>query len=95
MINEINEKKNNDVEFKLKKKRTVNFEIITTANEKKKKKIIMKEKIVIENNDFDIFKIFDVKNAIERVLAKHHFDDITSTLNFFKISTFDVEIFLK
>ena len=62
MISEANEKKNNDIEFKQKKKKLINFEIVTTANEEK---IIIKEKVLIENNDFYMFEIFDVKNSIE------------------------------
>ena len=95
MIDEANEKKNNNVEFKLKKKKTINFKIVTTTNEKKEKEMMMKKKISIENNDFYIFEVFDVKNSIERILIKYHFDDTTSILSFFKTSTFNVEIFLK
>ena len=95
MTDEANEKKNDDVEFKLKKKRIVNFEIVTTTNEKKEKKMMMKKEISIKNNDFYIFKTFDVKNSIERISTKYHFDDTTSISNFFKTSTFDVKIFLK
>ena len=62
MTDEINEKKNNDVEFKLKKKETINSKIVTTANEKK---MMIKEKISIENNDFYMFEILDVKNSTE------------------------------
>ena len=42
MTNEINEKKNDDVEFKSKKKKMINFKIVTTMNEKKKEMIIKK-----------------------------------------------------
>ena len=65
---------------------------MTTTNEKN---IIMKKEISIENNDLYIFEIFDVKDSIERILTKYYLDDITSILNLFKTSTFDVEIFLK
>ena len=41
MINEINAKKNDDVKFKLKKKKMINFKIVTTANEKN---VIIKKK---------------------------------------------------
>ena len=92
MINEINEKKNDDVEFKSKKKRMINFEIVTTTNEKK---MMMKKEISVENNDFYMFETFDVKNSIERISTKYYFDDTTSISNFFKTSTFNVEIFLK
>ena len=95
MTDEINEKKNDDVEFKLKKKKIISFEIVTTTNEKKEKKMMMKKKISIENNDFYMFKIFDVKNSIERISTKYYFDDIMLILNFFETSTFDFEIFLK
>ena len=77
MINEINEKKNNDVEFKSKKKKILNFKIVTTMNEKKKKKMMIKKEISIENNDFYMFKTFDVKNSTERILIKYHFDNTT------------------
>ena len=95
MTNETDEKKNNDVKFKLKKKKTINFKIVTTTNKKKEKKMIIKKKISIKKNDFYMFETFDVRNSIERVSAKHHFDDITSISNFFKTSTFDVKISLK
>ena len=49
MINEINEKKNDNVEFKQKKKRLISFEIVTTAKEKE---MMMKKEISIENDDF-------------------------------------------
>ena len=42
-----------------------------------------------------MFEIFDVKDLIKRISAKYHINDITLILNLFKISTFDVEIFLK
>ena len=90
IANKINQKKNDDVEFKLKKKRTINFEIVTTANEKN---VIMKKKVSIKNNNFYMFKIFDVKNSIERISTKHHIDNITSFLNLFETSIFNVEIF--
>ena len=61
-INETNEKKNDDVEFKQKKKKIINFEIVTTTNESK---MMMKKEILIENKDFYIFEIFDVKNSIK------------------------------
>ena len=35
LINEINKKKNNDVEFKSKRKKIISFEIVITTNEKK------------------------------------------------------------
>ena len=95
MINEANEKKNDDVEFKSKKKKTINFKIVTIMNEEKKKKMMMKKKTSIENNDFYMFEIFDMKNSIERILTKYHFNDTMSISNFFETSTFDVEIFLK
>ena len=93
MTDKTNEKKNDDIEFKLKKEKIINFEIVMTTNEKKEKTMIMKKKISIENNDSYMFKTFDVKNSTERVSTKYYFDDSTSILNFFKTSTFDVEIF--
>ena len=48
MTNEINEKKNDDVEFKQKKKKSISFKIVITAKEKE---MMMKKKILIENND--------------------------------------------
>ena len=72
----------------------INFKIVTTTNEKEKK-MIMKKKISIENNNFYMFEVLDVKNSIEQILMKHYFDNTMSILNFFKISTFNVEIFLK
>ena len=92
MADGTNAEKNNDIKFKLKKKKIISFEIVTTANEKD---VIMKRKISIENNDFYIFEVFNVKDSIERILIKHHIDDTTSILNLFEASTFDVEIFLK
>ena len=44
LTNEVNKKKNNNVEFKLKKKKTINFEIVTTTNEKK---------MIIKKKNFD------------------------------------------
>ena len=92
MISETNEKKNDNVKFKQKKKKIISFEIVTTTNEKE---IIMKIKASIENNDSYMFENFDMKNSIERISTKHYFDDIMLFSNFFEISTFDVEIFLK
>ena len=94
MINGTNEEKNDNVEFKLKKKKTINFEVVTTTN-KKERKMIIKEEISIENNDFYMFEAFDVKNSTEQISIKHYFDDTTSILSFFKTSTFDAEVFLK
>ena len=92
MTDEADAKKNDDVEFKLKKKRTISFEAVTTTNEKN---VMMKRKVPIENNNFYIFEILDVKNSTERTSAKHHINDITSILNLFKTSTFDVKVFLE
>ena len=92
IINEINEKKNDNIKFKSKKKEMINFKIVTRTNEKE---MMIKEKISIENNDFYMFESFDVKNSIEQISLKYHINDTTLFLNFFKISTFDVEIFLK
>ena len=62
MTDEINKKKNDDVEFKQKKKKLINFEIVTTAE---KKEMIIKTKVSIENDDFYMFEILDVKNSTE------------------------------
>ena len=92
MTDETNAKKNDNIEFKSKKKKMISFEIVTTTN---KRNVIMKKKISIENNNFYMFEIFDVKNSIKRASTKHHINDITSILNLFKTSTFDVEVFSK
>ena len=92
MTNEINKKKNDDAEFKSKKKKMISFKIVTTTNEKE---IMMKKKVSIENNDFYMFEVLDVKNSIERILTKYHINDTTLILNFFETSTFDAETFLK
>ena len=49
MTNEINKKKNNDVEFKQKKKKLINFKIMTMTV---KKEMMIKEKVSVENDDF-------------------------------------------
>ena len=92
MTDETNAKKNDDAKFKLKKKKMINFEIVTTTNEKN---VMMKKKVSIKDNDFYMFKAFNVKNSTERISTKYHIDNTTSTLNLFKTSTFDVEIFLE
>ena len=92
MTDETNAKKNDDVKFKSKKKRMINFEVVTTTNEKN---VMMKKKISIENNDSYMSEAFDVKNSIERISTKHYINDITSILNLFEASTFDAKIFLK
>ena len=92
MTNEVNAKKNDDVEFKSKKKKIISFKIVTTTNERN---VMIKKEISIENNNFYMFKVFDVKNSTERISAKHHINDTTSILNLFETSTFDVEIFSK
>ena len=92
MTSETNEKKNDDVEFKQKKKKLINIEIVTTTNEKE---IMMKEKVSIENDDFQMFEIFDVKNSIERISVKFVINDITLFLNFFKILSSDFKKSLK
>ena len=63
-----------------------------TTNEKK---MMMKKKTSIENNNFCMFEIFKMRNSIEQISSKYHINDTTSFSNFFKTSTFDVEIFLK
>ena len=92
MTNKANEKKNNDVESKQKKKKLISFETVTTTNERK---MMMKKKISVENNDFQMFEIFDVKNSIERISAKLVINDTTTFLNIFEISSSDSEKFLK
>ena len=92
MTDETNKKKNDDIEFKLKKKKTVSFEIIITTNEKK---MIIIKKILIENNNFYMFEIFDVKNSIKQASAKYYFNNTILFLSFFETLTFDVKIFLK
>ena len=92
MTSETNEKKNDDVEFKQKKKKSINFEAVATANEKK---MMMKKKILVENDDFQMFETFDVKNSTERTSTKFVIDDTTTFSSIFKNSSFDSEKFLK
>ena len=92
MTNKIKKKKNDDVEFKQKKKKLINIEIVTTANEKE---MIIKKKISIENDDFQMFKIFNVKNSTEQISTKFVIDNTTSFLNLFEISSSDFKKFLK
>ena len=92
MTNETNEKKNDDVKFKQKKKILINFETVTTTKEKK---MMMKKKISIENDNFQMFKTFNVKNSIKRISAKLIINDTTTFLNIFKISSFDFKKFSK
>ena len=92
MTNKANEKKNDDVEFKQKKKKSINFEIVTTANERK---IIMKKKVSIESDDFQMFETFDMKNLTERISTKLVINDTTTFLNIFENSLSDFEKFLK
>ena len=92
MTNEINEKKNDNVEFKQKKKKLINFEIVTTTNEKK---MIIKKKVSIKNDNFQMFEIFDVKNLIERISTKFVINNTTTFSNIFKNSSFNFEKFLK
>ena len=90
MTNETNKKKNNDVEFKQKKKKSINFKIVTRTKERK---MMMKKKISIENNDSQMFEIFDVKNSTERVSAKFIINNTTTFLNIFKNLSSDFEKF--
>ena len=92
MTDETNEKKNDNVEFKQKKKKLISFEIVTTTSEKK---MIIKKEISVEDDDFQMFEIFDVKNSIERTSAKLVIDDTTTFSNIFKNSSFDSEKFLE
>ena len=90
MTNETNKKKNDDVEFKQKKKRLISFETVTTANEKE---MMMKKKILIENDDFQMFETLDVKNSIKRTSTKFVIDDTTTFSNISENSSFDFEKF--
>ena len=74
------------------KKILITIKIVTTAN---KKEIIIKRKVSIANNNFYMFKIFDVKNSTERTSAKFVINNTTSFLNIFKILSFDFKKFLK
>ena len=76
----------------LNKKKMINFEIVTMTNENE---MMIKKKISIENNDFQMFKIFDVKNSIKRISAKLVINDITSFLNIFENLLFNFEKILK
>ena len=86
------EEKNDDVEFKQKEKKLISFEIVTTTNEKK---MMIKRKVSIKSDDFQMFKILDVKNLFKRASAKLVIDDIIMFLNIFKNSSFDSEKFSK
>ena len=90
MTNEANEKKNDDVEFKQKKKKSINFEAVATTNEKK---MMIKKKISIENDDFQMSEILDVKNSVERASIKLVIDDTTTFSSIFENSSFDFEKF--
>ena len=90
MTNEANEKKNDDVKFKQKKKKSISFEAVTTTNERK---MMMKKKVSVENDDFQMFEIFDVKNSTERTSAKFVIDDTTTSSNIFEDSSFDFKKF--
>ena len=92
ITNETNKKKNNNVEFKQKKKKLINFEIVTTTIEKK---MMMKKKISVENNDFQMFEIFNVKNSTERASAKFVINNTTTFSNIFENSSFDFKEFSK
>ena len=90
MTDETNKKKNDDIEFKQKKKKLINFKIVTTTNEKE---MMIKKKISVENDDFQMSEIFDVKNLIERASAKLVIDNTTTFLNIFENSSFNFEKF--
>ena len=92
MTDEADEKKNDDVEFKLKKKEMISFKIVTTTNEKE---MMMKRKVSIEDNDSYMFESLDMKNLIERALLKYHIDDTMLFSKLSETSTFDAEIFSK
>ena len=92
IINKINIKKNNDIKFKLKKKKMISFKIMMMMNEKN---IMMKKEILIKNNNFYIFKIFNMKNLIKQISTKYYINNIILILNLFKTLTFNVKIFLK
>ena len=57
--------------------------------------MIIKKKISIENDDFQMFEIFDVKNSIEQVLTKFVIDDIIMFLNIFENLSSDFKKFLE
>ena len=92
MTNETNEKKNNDVEFKQKKKKLINFKVVTTTIEKK---MMMKKKVSVENDDFQMFEVFNVKNLIKRASTKFVINDTTTFLNIFENLSFNSEKFSK
>ena len=92
MTDETDEKKNDDVEFKQKKKKSINFEVVTTTM---KRKMMIKRKVSVENDNFQMFEIFDVKNSTERILTKLVINDTTTFSNIFENSSFNFEKFLK
>ena len=92
VTDETDAKENDNVKFKLKKKKTISFKIVTTTNERN---VIMKKKVSIENNNFYMFETFNVKNSIERTSTKHHIDNTMLISNLFETLTFDVEIFIE
>ena len=75
-----------------KKKKLISFEIVTMTS---KKEMMKKKKTSIENDDFQMFEIFDVKNSIERILTKLIINDTTMFLNIFENLSSDFEKFLK
>ena len=75
-----------------KKKRLISFEIVTTADERK---IMMKKKVSVENDDFQIFETFVMKNSIERISAKFVINDTTTFLSISENLLFNFEKFLK
>ena len=65
---------------------------MTTTNEEE---MMMKKKVSIEDDDFQMFEIFDVKNSTERISTKLVVDDTTTFSNIFKISSFNFKKFSK
>ena len=92
IANETNEKENDNVEFKQKKKKLINFKIVMMTIERK---MMIKRKTLIENDDLQMSKIFDVRNSIERVLTKFVIDDTTTFSSIFKNLSSDFEKFLE
>ena len=85
-------KKNDDIEFKQKKKKLISFEVVTTTIERK---IMMKKKTSIENDNFQMFETFDVKNSTEQISMKLIINDTTTFLNTSENSSSDSEKSLK
>ena len=70
----------------------MNIKVMTTA---KKEKMIIKKKVSIKNNNFHMFKTFNIKGSIERISTKLVIDDITLFSSISEISSFVFKEFLK